>query len=127
MKKKNVGIALAIFLAGGLGTAVGSAGAAEPTIKTVTVQGPERVVTKEVTKEVTPQGCLDALESAKTVFEAVAAEHTAFGAASTKASGDGDVPAFIASMTAAIKDMNTVVTAQTDPMATAASACRSAK
>lgn len=125
MNKKTIGIAVAIFLAGGLGTAVGSAGADTPapaaTI-TKTVQGPERVVTKEVT----PQSCIDALDVMAIVLDAVSTEHEAFAAAGDKGAADGDVAAFVASLTGAVQDMTAVLDKQTNPLTAAAQGCRAA-
>lgn len=142
MNKRTIAIAVAIFLAGGLGTAVGVAGAATPTPATITktVAGPERVVTKTVpgpervvtvqgperivTKEVTPQACLNAIDAAKTVIQAVSVEHTAFGDAASQAGSDGDMVTFVNSMKVAMDDMTAVVHDQTGPMGTAVAACR---
>lgn len=80
MNKKTVVIALAIFIAGGLGTAVGTATASTPA-KTITntVQGPERII--ETTVEKTPQVCLDALDAADAGFTVMGQGLAAAGAA----------------------------------------------
>lgn len=57
---------IALLLGIGIGT--GNKPEPETTVETKTVQGPERVVTKNVEVPVTPQSCLDALTITETAF-----------------------------------------------------------
>lgn len=56
---------------------------------------------------------------AKTVNEAVGQEHTDFSEAATQAAADGDIPGFLASMTAAMDTMAAVVKDTTPDMGSA--------
>jgi len=103
MNKKvtTIVIAGAFLVGGGFGSASSQATpvkTAAPVTVTKTVQGPERVVTKTVTKTVTPQSCLDALDMADKGF--------GYGAAAISAASDGfkavstlDVPGMTAATT----------------------------
>lgn len=143
-KKMTTIIVAGAFLVGGGFGSIGAAApkvvtkTATPIVKTVTVPGPERIVTKNVpgperiviknvagpTKEVTPQGCIDALDIAQKVIEAVGVEHMEIGNAANSAADDGDMNAFAISMTASIKTMSGVVSGNTAAMGTAVAACR---
>lgn len=129
MNKKvtTVIVAAAFIVGGGFGSASSQAGpakAAPPTVKTVTVQGPERVVTRTVTKQVTPKGCIDALDLAGELTKAVADEHFAIADAASTASKDGDVTTFLTSMNAAIVDVTATTTRVAPLMTVAAAECR---
>lgn len=109
---------LALFV----GIGIGSAGEPEPVTVTKEVPGPERVVTKTVEKEVTPQACLTALDLSEEGFS-YSAEAMGYMGDALTAAGNFDV----AALTKANTDIETVspkLKQLTAPMKVAVSECR---
>jgi hypothetical protein len=123
-KKHLIGYPVAVILAMTIGAAgaTGSSNAAAP-VSTVTVAGPAPA---PVTVTQAPAECGTALDFAAQFMTAISTEHTAMGAAFTKAGKDGDVTAMASAVTAAVTAANDTITTITTPMTAAAQVCRAA-
>ena len=125
-KKHLIGYPVAVILAMTIGAAgaSGSSNAAAP-VSTVTVAGPAPApVVKTVASA--PAECGTALDFAAQFMTAISTEHTAMGAAFTKAGKDGDITAMASAVTAAVTAANDTITTITTPMTAAAQVCRAA-
>ncbi len=117
-------IALVALLAVGLvaGFAVGGAAANPPAAAPATVTAPPEIQTNNIEVKVTPQSCLDALDSAETIFNYAA---RGFGAASRGFNAASRLD--VAGIVAANNDMNAaakLVGTETGSWKRARDACR---
>jgi len=125
-KKHLIGYPVAVILA----MTIGAAGASGSSTATTAAESvPAITVTAApVVKTVTqaPTECGTALDFAAQFMTAISTEHTAMGAAFTKAGKDGDITAMASAITAAVTAANDTTTTITTPMTAAAQVCRAA-
>lgn len=108
------------------GVGIGASGTPAPVEVVKEVPGPERTVTKTVTKEVpvTPEACLTALDLSEEGFT-YSAEAMGYMSDALTAAGNVDVAA-MQQANADLTALNPKITALTAPMKTAAAECRAA-
>jgi hypothetical protein len=120
-KRHLIGYPVAVILA----LTIGAAGAAgSSTTPTPTPAAETKTVTQTVTQA--PAECGTALDFAGEFMKDVAAEHTALGAAFTKASQDGDMLTMASTVTDIEKTLTDQMATMTPPMTAAVQVCRAA-
>lgn len=114
-KKHLIGYPAAALVALVVGASSATSATPEPVVKTVTV-----------TKAVTPQACLDALDLTQQFANLMAAEHTDLGHAFETYGAAGDFAGLAASVTATETKVSKKVNALSTRMEAVAPACRGA-